>query len=135
MLIPVLTKAIQELSAKVDALEAQLAQAPSQTVLLREGQISTVEKRLLADQSFSLSQNIPNPFTESTLISYNIPANVNRALLAIFDLNGKMLLQYNLVQGKNQLTIRGSQLPAGMYIYSLIADGAEVVSKRMVLSK
>ena len=49
--------------------------------------------------------------------------------------NGKMLLQYNLQQGKNQVTINGSQLAAGMYIYSLIADGAEVVSKRMVLTK
>ena len=129
-LIPMLLKGIQEQQAEIDALKEQI-KSNTTLVLSNKTEVPTE----VENAAFSLSQNIPNPFTESTVISYNIPANVNRALLAIFDLNGKMLLQYNLVQGKNQLTIRGSQLPAGMYIYSLIADGAEVVSKRMVLSK
>ena len=129
-LISILTAGMQEQQKQIEALKIEIS--TSKTFLLSN---KTAVPAEIENAAFSLSQNIPNPFTESTIISYNIPANVNRALLAIFDLNGKMLLQYNLVQGKNQVTIRGSQLPAGMYIYSLIADGAEVVSKRMVLSK
>jgi Secretion system C-terminal sorting domain len=89
----------------------------------------------IENKAFTLSQNTPNPFSEKTTINYTIPSNVNKAMLAIFDLNGKMLLQYNLQQGKNQLTINGNSLSAGMYLYSLIADGQEVLSKRMVLTK
>ena len=129
-LISVLTKAVQEQQAKIVALEEQIKS--STTLVLNYQKTLPVE---ITNKSFSLSQNIPNPFTESTTISYTIPQNVSKALLAIFDLNGKMLLQYNLQQGNNQVKINGSQLTAGMYIYSLIADGAEVVSKRMILTK
>ena len=136
-LITLLTKSIQELNTKVDELETKLASNNSRanTLVLKEAAISNSEKLLLENKSFSLSQNIPNPFTESTTINYTIPQNVSKALLAIFDLNGKMLLQYNLQQGNNQVKINGNQLTAGMYIYSLIADGAEVVSNRMILTK
>jgi hypothetical protein len=32
-------------------------------------------------------------------------------------------------------TIQGSEFQAGMYLYSLIADGKEVDTKRMILTK
>ncbi|OUN69982.1 hypothetical protein B5G10_10830 [Barnesiella sp. An55] len=38
-------------------------------------------------------------------------------------------------RGENQVTLQGSELSAGMYIYSLIADGKEIDSKRMILTK
>jgi hypothetical protein len=61
---------------------------------------------------------------------------VNKAILGVFDLNGKMLLQFNLQAGKsNQVQVNGNTLGAGMYIYSIIADGQEVISKRMILTK
>jgi len=34
-----------------------------------------------------------------------------------------------------KLTISGSELNAGMYFYSLIADGKEVDTKKMILTK
>ena len=84
---------------------------------------------------YTLSQNVPNPFTSNTIINYQLPANSVNAILAVFDLTGKMLLQYNLAKAANQISINGSSLAAGIYIYSLIVNGNEVVSKRMVLTK
>ena len=129
-LISVLTKGMQEQQAEITALKNALA--ASRTVVLSNKTDLPAE---IENKAFSLSQNVPNPFSERTTISYSIPTNVTKAVLAVFDLNGRMLQQYNLLQGKNQLTINGNSFGAGMYIYSLIADGQEVVSKRMVLTK
>lgn len=129
-LISVLTKGMQEQQAEITALKNEIA--ASKTMVLNNKTSLPTE---IENRAFSLSQNVPNPFSEKTTISYTIPLNVNKAVLAVFDLNGRMLQQYTLLQGKNQLTINGNSFPAGMYIYSLIADGQEVVSKRMILTK
>ena len=128
--IPLLIKAIQEQQAQIEELKTQIN--TTNTFVLND---KTNLPGEIENKAFTLSQNTPNPFSERTTISYTIPTNVQKATLAVFDLTGKMLLQYNLTQGKNQLTINGSTLPAGMYLYSLLADGQEVLSKRMVLTK
>ena len=129
-LISVLTKGMQEQQAEITALKNALA--ASRTLVINNKTALPAE---IENKAFSLSQNVPNPFSERTTISYSIPTNITKAILAVFDLNGRMLQQYNLQQGKNQLTINGNSFPAGMYVYSLIADGQEVVSKRMILTK
>ena len=131
--IPMLIKGMQELKMENDLLKQKIdALATTNTVVLSNKAALPTE---IENSAFALSQNTPNPFSEKTTISYSIPASTGKAILAIFDLSGKMLQQYNLLQGKNQLTINGNTLQAGMYIYTLLADGQEVVSKRMVLTK
>jgi Chaperone of endosialidase/Secretion system C-terminal sorting domain len=129
-LISVLTKGIQEQQVQINELKTQLNTTNTLVINDKLNLPADIENK-----AFSLSQNTPNPFSERTTISYSIPTTVQKATLAVFDLTGKMLLQYNLTQGKNQLTINGSTLPAGMYLYSLLADGQEVLSKKMILTK
>ena len=47
----------------------------------------------IQNKAFTISQNTLNPFSEKTTISYNIPINVTKAVLAEFDLKGRMLQQ------------------------------------------
>jgi hypothetical protein len=123
-LIPILTKAIQELQQMIETLNQKVEQ------LQYASNTATANSN-----GYILSQNVPNPFTSNTIISYQLPANSGNAIIAVFDLTGKMLLQYNLAKAGNQITINGSSLAAGIYIYSLIVNGSEVVSKKMVLTK
>jgi len=134
-LIPILTKAIQELAEKVEYLEKQLSNLANQPTVINQNKLPFSKLETVQATGFTLSQNAPNPFSENTTISYTIPQNAGKALLAIFDLNGKMLLQYNLQQGMRQTTIQANQLAAGIYLYSLVVNGQEVVSKRMVVAK
>lgn len=131
-LISMLLKGIQEQQVQIDELKNKLETATSNTLVVTDKNSLPAE---IQNKAFALSQNVPNPFSENTTISYTIPATAGKAILAVFDLNGKMLLQYNLQQGKNTITVKGNTLTAGMYLYSLIADGQEVLSKRMVLTK
>ena len=129
-LISILTKGIQEQQAQIEELKTLLK---STNTLVLNDNLKLPQD--IANKAFTLSQNTPNPFSEKTTITYSIPTNTEKAVLAIFDMTGKLLQQYNLLQGKNQLVINGNTLQAGMYIYSLLANGQEVVSKRMVLTK
>ena len=123
-LIAVLTKSIQEQQQMIEALNQKI------------DQLQTANKTNAAiGNGYTLSQNVPNPFTSNTIINYQLPAISSNAILAVFDLTGKMLLQYNLAKVANQISINGSSLAADIYIYSLIVNGNEVVSKRMVLTK
>jgi hypothetical protein len=132
-LISVLTKGIQELKVQNDELSKKVeALSASNTLVINNSKNLPQD---IAESAFTLAQNMPNPFSQKTTINYSTPQNTKQAILGIFDLNGKMIEQYNLVAGKGQVTINGNQLAAGLYIYSIIANGQEVISKRMVLTK
>jgi hypothetical protein len=88
----------------------------------------------LAEQCV-LTQNAPNPFTNQTEIKYFVAQGVKDAYICIFDMQGKMLQKLNVAAGQNSIIINGSTLQAGMYLYSLVADGQEVDTKRMILTK
>jgi hypothetical protein len=51
-------------------------------------------------------------------------------------MQGEQLKQIAITdRGEGQQTISGSEFPAGMYLYALLADGKEVDVKRMILTK
>ncbi len=134
--IPMLIKAIQEQQVQIEDLKKQLeVKSTNNTLVLTEKNSLNLPAEI-ENKAFSLSQNSPNPFSDRTTITYSLPTDVSKAVLGVFDLNGKMLLQFNLQAGKNQqVQVSGNTLGAGMYIYSIIADGQEVISKRMILTK
>ena len=122
-IISVLTKSVQENQQMIESLSQKI------------DQLQTANKTAAASNNgYALSQNVPNPFTSNTIINYQLPPNSSNAIIGVFDLTGKMLLQYNLAKAGNQINISGSTLAAGIYIYSLIVNGNEVVGKKMVLT-
>jgi len=82
-----------------------------------------------------LYQNTPNPFNVSTTIQYNIPDNSNNAVIYIFNLLGSLISKKTLTsRGEGSISISASELNAGMYNYTLVVDGVEISSKRMILT-
>ena len=83
-----------------------------------------------------LYQNTPNPFTSNTEISYYLPELTTQAVLYIFNLQGIELQSHLLIEtGLHSVTIFGSALPAGMYLYTLVVDNVIIDTKRMILTK
>src|SRR5574344_1494185 len=83
-----------------------------------------------------LYQNTPNPFNTTTEIKYLLPEGSTNAYIYVFNLQGNLLLTYNLSDnGFGSVIINGSSLNAGMYIYSLVVNGQEAETKRMILTK
>lgn len=87
--------------------------------------------------AFELFQNTPNPFAESTVISFRSSDNAD-VILKIQDVSGKVLIHRNIHanSGMNNLIINHSEFSGltGVYYYTLEADSF-VATKRMVLVK
>lgn len=83
-----------------------------------------------------LYQNTPNPFNVSTVIQYYIPNDSKKAVIYIFNMQGGLIAQKTLTSsGNGSIDINGSELKAGMYIYTLVVDGSEIDTKRMILTE
>jgi hypothetical protein len=88
------------------------------------------------EKTIILNQNDPNPFSEHTTITYNIPSTVSEAKIIFFDNSQRILQSINILErGPGQITVYAEKLSTGTYLYSLIADGIVVETKKMVCSK
>ena len=86
--------------------------------------------------SFSLSQNFPNPFNPSTSISYSVPERTH-VKIAVFNSVGQsvsILVDGVRLPGNYEVTFDGSNLTSGIYFYKIITDKL-VETKRMILVK
>ena len=84
---------------------------------------------------FELFQNKPNPFNESTLIGFNLPA-ATTATLRIYDVSGKTLkvITANYARGFNQVNVNRNDLgAAGVLYYQLDTDSDSAVKKMIIL--
>lgn len=130
-LVVVLIDAVNELNGEVERLKEELESSPS---LVESRKSPSVVNALKSDRTY-ISQNTPNPFDSETVIEYSLSDGVSDAFVCIYDMQGKQIKRYDLYDKQGRVTIAASELDAGMYIYSLIADGAEVESYRMILTK
>ncbi len=147
MLIPILTKALQETNGQLEQSNAQilsLEQKVNTVVeenkkmaeqLERKG-IVTADENSASNLGSQFYQNKPNPFNEFTTIAYNFK-NDNVYKIVVTDLTGKLIKQFANLQSAGEVKLTKDDLPsAGIYSYSLISAGGDVVaSKQLIFEK
>lgn len=128
-LVPVLVKAIQELKQQVDELQGTdtVKKTPAKTSATDVGS-SSIKKN-------TLYQNTPNPAKEQTVIRYQLADNVQNAAICIFDMQGKLVKKLPVSSGNDSVAINGYELGQGMFLYSLIINGQEIDTKKMIITK
>jgi len=129
-MIPLLIQSINELQGRLASLER--VESPMERVAANDA--TSVESAAPVVVA-KLAQNTPNPFTERTTIRFTLPKDVQNAYIYIFDMTGKMQKQLPIDASMQSITINGYELSAGMYIYSLVVNGKEIDTKRMILTK
>ena len=127
-MVPVLIQAIQELKQELDEVK-ELSKAMSRSASNESTNISAASTGNL------LYQNTPNPFKEQTTISFRLADGINDAAICIFDLTGKTLKKLPVSSGMESVSIGGWELGEGMFLYSLIVNGQEIDTKKMVKTK
>lgn len=132
-MIPLLISAISELKAQLDSPVTSEPVLSPMNENLETASVNTFGEGEIIPK---LYQNSPNPFSSVTTIKYALPENVNNAMLYVYDLQGSQKLSVEITErGENSVDITASKLPAGMYIYALVADGKEIDTKRMILTR
>jgi hypothetical protein len=140
-LVPHLVKAIQEQQAQIEALTAlvnQCCASGGDKSLQGSGSTSSPtapsDFDLRIEQPY-LGQNVPNPFMYETSITYRIP---EQAMVRVRILNQggqhiDTLVDGLMPKGEYKIVWNASHLPAGLYLYTLEADGVELVKKAVKL--
>ncbi|MEM1000815.1 MAG: tail fiber domain-containing protein [Bacteroidota bacterium] len=132
-LIPVLIKGMQEQNEVIAAQQAEIDALKNS--LNQSGKLIGSELDPALGSNF-LYQNTPNPFNAFTTIRYSLTEGINAASIYIFDLNGRQVMTYdNLTAGEGEVTVAANELEPGMYLYSLVIDGQEAATKRMIITK
>jgi len=86
--------------------------------------------------SSSLDQNIPNPFSNETIIGYTLPQQYTTAKIIITDRTGSVLKEMNISgAGKGSVQLDASTLAQGSYQYSLMVNGILISTKQMILTR
>lgn len=118
------------LPALCNANNRAIEQTPEET---QESLRAIIDVELSDRNTIILNQNVPNPFAERTVITYSIPQTVQKAQIHFYDGTGALINSVEITErGNGQLNVFASDLSSGTYMYTLVADGQVVATKRMV---
>jgi|GEM_PF-1479083 len=91
--------------------------------------------QIQAEETFTLYQNNPNPFEESTIVGFEIP-EASDVILTIYDAAGKTLYstQRSLNAGYHNIEVHKADIGAtGMVYYQLIAGNNSATKKMLIV--
>ena len=129
--IPILIEAVKEQQTKIAQLEKLLKEKDKSAQRNTEDGVAND-----LQTEVYLSQNTPNPFSNTTEISCYIPSSVQQADFYLYDMQGTQLKKVAISdRAETSVTINGGSLKAGIYLYTLITDGVAADTKKMILTK
>jgi hypothetical protein len=134
-LVGLLIEAMKEQQKIIDSLANDISSIRSVNSGTIKSAIVTGENPTKQMDLPVLYQNLPNPFDENSEIRFYIPYKVIDAKLYLYNLQGFQIRSIFIIQrGEGFEIIHGSDLQPGIYLYTLIVDGREVDTKRMILT-
>ncbi|MBS1763610.1 MAG: tail fiber domain-containing protein [Bacteroidetes bacterium] len=135
--IPLLIAGYQKQQQQLDSLMALLQ--PATPSLRTPNNTSQLTVELENTPAIFLNQNDPNPFSENTTVTWNIPPQENstfNAMLIFYNMDGTVLKTVKINEdGNGSLLVYGSKLSSGIYSYSLVVNGKTIETKRMMRLK
>jgi hypothetical protein len=90
-------------------------------------------KMLGTTNVFTLSQNIPNPANNSTLINYSVP-EAGKVVFHVHSISGQLLYSKTIEteRGTNSIELNTSTFAAGVYFYSMEYKGQRLVRQLII---
>lgn len=85
----------------------------------------------------SLYQNYPNPFNPTTRISFGLNRQSD-VKIEVYNTIGSLVTSFNIGSrpaGLHQITLDASNWASGVYVYTLMVDGAFHSSRKLMLIK
>ena len=125
-LVPLLLRSIQELKHALDDIKEN-------SDARKESNMTAVNTAMASGNV--LYQNTPNPFKEQTTIRFSLADDTQSASICIFDMTGKMLKNLPVSTGDTSVSLNGWELGEGMFLYTLIVNGKEIDTRRMIITK
>ena len=128
-MIPLLVQSINELKEEIEDLKGQ---ASGRKAAAARGTTGIDNS---SNNQNKLYQNTPNPFKELTTIRFTLADDAKDAVICIFDMTGKPVKKLPVSLGMDSVSFKGYEIGEGMFLYSLIVNGQEIDTKRMIITK
>ena len=134
-IIPVLVNAIKEQQGIIEKNLALVLEMESKINALQQ-QISMIALKDRKEAEIILYQNEPNPSADKTTIRYAINTNFMQAKIDVCDDKAQLVTTYTLPQkqGQGVFEFNGENLRKGVYSYTLIVDGKNIDTKKLLLN-
>lgn len=126
----------QDFNLTVNGNPISISFDPGNWILKNINSIITGVETEINPYSYSLEQNYPNPFNPSTTIKFNL-ATAGFTSLKIYNVLGKEvanILNGELKAGLHQVSFDASNLPSGVYMYT-VSSGSFTESRKMMFLK
>lgn len=94
--------------------------------------VASVGINELEQKGFALGQNLPNPYTNSSVVSYELAKDVKSAVFTVTDVMGRVISSENVGTTTGTHSVKLNSYAAGVYYYSLNVDG-NVTTKKMIV--
>lgn len=96
--------------------------------------VFSVQDRGKETVGFDLMQNTPNPFKETTIIGFELPADM-QANITVYDISGRVLRNNKIqgIKGYNVIELNKSELHSGVMYYTLRAGEYNATRKMVVI--
>lgn len=86
----------------------------------------------VAQNTFGLTQNMPNPYSKESVVNYNLTKDVNSAVFTVTDVMGRVVSSEKVGTTTGTHSVKLGAYAAGVYYYSLNVDG-NVTTKKMIV--
>lgn len=140
-MVPVLLQALKEQNEINRSQQQQIEELKElvnkmvalNSVQTSNGTANSVPIHLSDKNTVVLNQNVPNPFAESTVITYNIPENFSKAQIVFMTNDGRVIKSVDIREkGQGSLSVFADDLTNGIYSYTLVIDGKTIDTKKMI---
>ncbi len=85
------------------------------------------------NKGLSFSEPTPNPASSFTVFNFDLPASVRSAYMSIRSISGSEVEQIMLDRESGKAIVHTADLPAGLYLYSLVTDGKVNFTKKLLV--
>jgi hypothetical protein len=123
---------LSDILARLTKLENEVKESKAQATIWKE-QLAQMDVLLSKTNTIVLNQNVPNPFSESTVITYSIPKVFSKAQIIFSTITGEVIKTADIKKaGKGQVNVFASDISSGIYTYTLVVDGKQIETKKMI---
>lgn len=88
-----------------------------------------------AIKSATVSNAYPNPAVSTTSIDYRLPAGVSNAKIKINTLLGTTIREISLTNSEGKAQVDVTNLPNGIYVYTLFVNNSAVATRKFVVQR
>jgi len=132
--IPLLVEAVKEQQTEIELLRSEISSLKSESTIKSISFVNQTPTEI-NEAAPVLYQNIPNPYSEGTIIKYYLPDGLSEADIIVFDMTGKQLKSFSLnTPGESSIKVSSSELQPGMFMYTMVVDGKIIDTKQMILA-